>query len=199
MKHKHLESRNRQQSDCCFFLDIFSDNPRRTKPWAGISCGACSWSFSAALRWASSGETTSVSALGSSAVRWMMCGGGTGITFVHRRVLTGARKPRAMFAANTRALKQTHPSCVLRHTSGGWGDVDPGLLPSGWGFHHMWMYCGDGALNMDLCSVFSSSLFMVTPPFCELGLGQQMWVFTYCSMDHQLQPQVDGGSNVNLK
>lgn len=52
---------------------------------------------------------------------------------------------------------------------------------------------------MDLCSVFSSSLFMVTPPFCELSLGQQMWVFTYCAIDHQLQPQVDGGSNVSLK
>lgn len=111
------------------------------------------------------------------------------------RVLTGARKPRAMFAANTRVLKQTHPSCP---TCLGGGGGDPGLLPSGWRFHHMWIYCSDGALNMDLYSVFSSSLFMVTPPFC-LGLGQQMWVFTYCTMDHQLQPQVDGGSNVNLK
>lgn len=43
-----------------------------------------------------------------------MCGGGTGIAFVRRRVLTGARKPRAMFAANARVLKQTHPSCATR-------------------------------------------------------------------------------------
>lgn len=47
---------------------------------------------------------------------------------------------------------------------------------------------------MDLCS----SLFMVTSPFCELSLGQQMWVFTYCTID-QLQPLVGGGSSVNLK
>lgn len=52
---------------------------------------------------------------------------------------------------------------------------------------------------MDLCSVFSSSLFTVTSPLFELGLGQQIWVFTYCTIDHQLQPQVDGGSNVNFK
>lgn len=60
--------------------------------------------------WASSGETASVSALGSGAVRWMMCGGGAGDTFAHRRVLTGAHKPGAMLAAGTACCSRLHPS-----------------------------------------------------------------------------------------
>lgn len=144
MKHKHLEHRTRQLDAILFiylvFLILQRSLKEKTLSWKLAL--ACSWSERRRGRRRPS-------------VRWdPVLSGEWCVEVCFNRCTQTRSDARCRYSV----LQQTHPSRAT-HLEGGGADVDPGLLPSGWHLHHMWMYCGDGALNMDLCLGFNSFIF----------------------------------------